>query len=198
MGNTPNPVVKQESIRVRSDAPCKVLLIGDDKVGKTSMIDRFFDNKFHETYLQTIGCDFRKYEDNDLKMLIWDLAGAERFRSIVTSYFRGAAGIFVVYDISNRQSFENIKGWMDSIDVYVSDKKEIKFVLVGNKTDLDKERKVTQEEGVKMAKQYNMEFFETSVKDNTNIIKCIDKMTILLRNSSLGYTNEATHVSAIK
>ena len=108
-------------------------------------------------------------------MQLWDTAGQERFKSITSSYFKGAKGAFIVYDITRRETFESIPTWYRDIK-NLSDNKNIAVTLIGNKSDLQEERKVTEEEGRKVAEMNNMAFIETSAKDGTNIINVFESM----------------------
>ena len=121
--------------------------------------------------MSSIGVDFKtkQIEINDrvIKMQIWDTAGHEKFRTITTSYYKSAHAIIVLYDITDETSFENIKNWMIDIDKF--GKQGVLKVLIGNKKDLEKQRKVTKEAGESLANKYGINFFEVSAKDNTNI-----------------------------
>ena len=121
--------------------------------------------------MSSIGVDFKtkQIEINDrvIKMQIWDTAGHEKFRTITTSYYKSAHAIIVLYDITDETSFENIKNWMIDIDKF--GKQGVLKVLIGNKKDLEKQRKVTREAGESLANKYGINFFEVSAKDNTNI-----------------------------
>ena len=121
--------------------------------------------------MSSIGVDFKtkQIEINDrvIKMQIWDTAGHEKFRTITTSYYKSAHAIIVLYDITDETSFENIKNWMIDVDKF--GKQGVLKVLIGNKKDLEKQRKVTREAGESLANKYGINFFEVSAKDNTNI-----------------------------
>lgn len=149
----------------------KILIIGDTSVGKSSMLVRFADNSFSGSYISTIGVDFKiktvNVDNNVVKLQIWDTAGQERFRTITQSYYKGSNGIIVVYDISNKDSFDNIKNWMVDIVKYAS--QNIQLFLIGNKSDLDTQRQVSVEEGQQFATSRNMIFFETSAKNGLNV-----------------------------
>ncbi|KAI0927851.1 GTP-binding protein of the rab, variant 2 [Taiwanofungus camphoratus] len=121
----------------------KLLLIGDSGVGKSCLLLRFAEDAFTDSYLSTIGVDFKirtiELEGKTVKLQIWDTAGQERFRTIAAAYYRGAHGIVVVYDVTDNESFENVKGWLHEIERYASE--TVKKLLIGNKSDLV-ERKV--------------------------------------------------------
>ena len=150
----------------------KILLLGDSSVGKTCFLMRYADNTFQEIHMSTIGLDYKlknvQLDDGKIvKIQIWDTAGQDRFRSITKNYYKGAHGIILIYDVTSRKTFENIKNWVKQIKEEVSDK--VTIILVGNKIDDETNRKVSTEEGEAMAKEVNLEFFETSAKSGTNI-----------------------------
>jgi Ras-related protein Rab-1A len=158
----------------------KLLLIGDSGVGKSSMLLRFADNEFTGNYISTIGVDFKirtiKQNDKIIKLQLWDTAGQERFRTITTSYYRGSHGILIIYDITDRVSFNNIKLWLNECENFAS--KGVIKILVGAKCDLKEKRKVSVEEATEFAENNNMQFIETSSKDTINI----DNAFIMLAN----------------
>ena len=150
----------------------KILLLGDSSVGKTCFLMRYVNNTFQDVHMSTIGLDYKlksvQLDDgNIIKIQIWDTAGQDRFRSITKNYYKGAHGIILIYDITNKQTFQNVQNWITTIKEEVSDK--VKIVLVGNKIDEEESRKVTTEEGQQMAKQYGLDFHETSAKTGINI-----------------------------
>ena len=149
----------------------KILLLGDSSVGKTCFLKRYTDNTFQDAYLSTIGFDF-KFKDVILKsgkkvrVQLWDTAGQERFRTIAKSYYKGAHGIILIYDVSNQKTFDNMKKWLTQIKEEAPSK--ICILLIANKIDLE-ERVVSKEEGEALAKSYNLNIFESSAKDNINV-----------------------------
>ncbi|EAS06418.3 small guanosine triphosphatase family Ras-related in brain (Rab) family protein (macronuclear) [Tetrahymena thermophila SB210] len=148
----------------------KILLIGNSGVGKTCMLMRYSENQFTYNFYNTIGVDFKikalRLEDKNIKLQIWDTAGQDRFRTITCSYYRGAHGILIVYDITERESFDNVKTWMVEIEKHA--KKGVQKMLIGNKSDCSN-RAVSYEEGFELAKQYQIPFAETSAKNASNI-----------------------------
>ncbi|EPR60203.1 small GTP binding protein rab1a, putative [Toxoplasma gondii ME49] len=149
----------------------KLLLIGDSGVGKSCLLLRFADDTYTESYISTIGVDFKirtiDLDGKTVKLQIWDTAGQERFRTITSSYYRGAHGIIIVYDVTDRESFNNVKNWMMEIDKYAME--GVSKLLVGNKCDLTSKRTVTYEEGKEFADSCNMRFIETSAKNAHNV-----------------------------
>ena len=142
----------------------KLIVIGDENVGKTSIINRFKNNQFSPEYEPTVGLDFQSIpiliDDQSVTLLLYDTAGQEKFKSLIPLYTNEANIILLIYDISNKESFENIGKWFDSLNNI--NKEEVVFALVGNKSDLDFNRKVTKEEAESYAKEHNYVFQEVS------------------------------------
>jgi Ras-related protein Rab-18 len=151
-------------------ATLKILIIGQSGVGKSSLLLRFTDDVFDPDQPATIGVDFKvktlDVEGNLVKLAIWDTAGQERFRTLTPSYYRGAQGAILVYDVSSRQSFERLDPWLQELNNY-STKSNIVKMLVGNK--IDKERVVSREEGLQFARRHAMLFIEASAKSREGV-----------------------------
>ncbi|CAE7203048.1 RABE1A [Symbiodinium pilosum] len=149
----------------------KLLLLGDSAVGKSSLLMRFCESKFDANFVLTIGVDFKwkqvERENRKLKIQVWDTAGQERFRTITPAYYRAAMGVVICYDITDKASFEHIDYWLQQLEQHGDE--GVQRVLVGNKSDLSENRKVTREEGEKLAAQYSMKFFETSAKTGQEV-----------------------------
>jgi len=149
----------------------KLLLIGDSGVGKTCILFRFSEDAFNTTFISTIGIDFKiktiELRGKKIKLQIWDTAGQERFHTITTSYYRGAMGIMLVYDITNAKSFDNIAKWLRNIDEHANE--DVERMILGNKCDMEDKRVVSKERGDGIAKEHNIKFLETSAKTNINI-----------------------------
>lgn len=149
----------------------KLVFLGEQSVGKTSLITRFMYDSFDNMYQATIGIDFLSktmyLEDRTVRLQLWDTAGQERFRSLIPSYIRDSSVAVVVYDISNAKSFQNTRKWID--DVRAERGNDVIIVLVGNKTDLNDKREVTTQQGEEEAKRYNLMFVETSAKMGHNV-----------------------------
>ena len=153
------------------DVKYKIMVLGESKVDKTQLIKRYTKNVFGGVYLTTVGMDFQdkiiEIEDKKVRLQIWDTAGQERFRNVTKSYFQSSQGLVLVYDITDRESFEKLNFWVDNIKNNAPE--NAKFILVGNKCDLANERKVSYEEGENYAKNLNIKFFEASARDGTNV-----------------------------
>ena len=152
----------------------KVLILGDCSVGKTSLLIRYIDGKYNDSeLLSSVGMDlkikFLKYQDRDIQLELWDTAGQERFHSITNNFLKHSDGVVILYDITNKETFVNIKYWVKSINESLNIK-DIEVVLVGNKCDCDDfDRDVTYEEGKEVADKYGVDFFETSCKEDINV-----------------------------
>ncbi|KIM49279.1 hypothetical protein M413DRAFT_438459 [Hebeloma cylindrosporum] len=149
----------------------KLLLIGNSGVGKSCLLLRFADDTYTESYISTIGVDFKirtiELEGKTVKLQIWDTAGQERFRTITSSYYRGAHGIIVVYDVTDDESFTSVKQWLQEIERYASE--GVNKLLVGNKSDLTSKKVVEYSVAKEFADQLNIPFLETSAKNATNV-----------------------------
>ncbi|CAO2170338.1 unnamed protein product, partial [Urochloa humidicola] len=178
---TPRPVA---AMNPEYDYLFKLLLIGDSGVGKSCLLLRFADDSYLESYISTIGVDFKirtvEQDGKTIKLQIWDTAGQERFRTITSSYYRGAHGIIVVYDVTDQESFNNVKQWLNEIDRYASE--NVNKLLVGNKCDLAESRVVSYEAGKALADEIGIPFLETSAKDATNVEKAFMTMAGEIKN----------------
>ena len=154
----------------------KVLLLGNSDVGKSSLLLRFVDQVWNDSFVPTIGVDFKvktvEIGDKKIKMQIWDTAGQERFRNVVSTYFRGSNGILLIYDVTNKDSFKNLESWLIEIEKNASE--NVLKILIGNKNDLVDDKEITTEEGQKFANRNNMQFIETSAKMNTNVTEAFE------------------------
>ena len=140
-------------------------------MGKSSLLLRFSDDSFTDSYISTIGVDFKIQTlvlgDKTVKLQVWDTAGQERFRTITASYYRGAQGIIVVYDVTNQISFDNLAKWLDEIDRYAGE--HVNRVIVGNKADLEEKRVVPTEVAQIYAEELEITFLEASAKNSKNV-----------------------------
>ncbi|KAL4714044.1 hypothetical protein ACJJTC_008398 [Scirpophaga incertulas] len=149
-----------------------VMLLGDSGVGKTCMLVRFRDGTFLAgNYISTVGIDFRNkvvtVDGIKVKLQIWDTAGQERFRSVTHAYYRDAHALLLLYDVTNKSSFDNIRAWLGEIREYAQD--DVVIMLLGNKSDSGLERAVRREEGQRLAREYQVAFMETSAKTGLNV-----------------------------
>ncbi|KAF7488078.1 Ras-related protein Rab-10 [Sarcoptes scabiei] len=170
----------------------KLLLIGDSGVGKTCILFRFSDDAFQTTFISTIGIDFKiktiDLKGKRIKLQIWDTAGQERFHTITTSYYRGAMGIMLVYDITNIKSFDNIAKWLRNIDEHASE--DVEKMILGNKCDMTEKRVVSKARGENIAREHGIRFLETSAKANINIDQAfLDLAEAILNKQTIGLIN---------
>jgi len=160
----------------------KLVLLGDQSVGKTSIIIRFTDDKFDSSYQATIGIDFLSkimyLEDRTIRLQLWDTAGQERFRSLIPSYIRDSSVAVIVYDVTNRSSFLDCDTWISN--VRAERNAEVPIFLVGNKIDLTDKRQVSTEEGERKAKELGAHFAETSAKTSVNIKQLFKQIALSL------------------
>ncbi|XP_065645198.1 ras-related protein Rab6 isoform X2 [Hydra vulgaris] len=149
----------------------KLVFLGEQSVGKTSLITRFMYDSFDSTYQATIGIDFLSktmyLEDRTVRLQIWDTAGQERFRSLIPSYIRDSSAAIVVYDITNTNSFAQVDKWIEDVRAERGD--DVVIMLVGNKTDLTDKRRISMEQGEKKAKELGVIFIESSAKTAHNV-----------------------------
>ena len=160
------------------DYKFKIMILGESKIGKTCFITRYTNNNFSGAYLTTVGIDFQSkiitLNNKTIKLQLWDTAGQERFRNITKNYYQTSHGFIVAYDISENESFKYVKHWLN--DINNNAPKNVKVILIGTKCDL--ERKISKEEGEKIALENNIKFFETSAKDNINVKETFESLTL--------------------
>ncbi|KAF5284645.1 hypothetical protein FQR65_LT13476 [Abscondita terminalis] len=164
----------------------KLLIIGDSGVGKSSLLLRFADNTFSGSYITTIGVDFKirtvTIDGQRIKLQIWDTAGQERFRTITSTYYRGTHGVIVVYDVTNGESFANVKRWLHEIEQNCD---VVNRILVGNKNDCPDRKVVLTEDAKRFADTMGIQLFETSAKDNINVEEMFVSVTRLVLRAKL-------------
>ncbi|KAL5245390.1 hypothetical protein ACI65C_012800 [Semiaphis heraclei] len=149
----------------------KIIVVGDMNTGKTSIIERYCDKHFIEYYRPTTGIDLKKktinFENKSIVLNIWDTAGTEKYQSLIQLYYRGAVGLFIIYDVTNLDSLHNLDTWMRNIDDFAPS--NVVRILIGAKCDMESNRKVSTEEGKMVAKHFGIPFFEVSSKNNVNV-----------------------------
>lgn len=158
----------------------RLLTLGDNTAGKSSLINQYTFNEFNQDIQSTIGIDFRiksaTLEGINVHIQIWDTAGQERFKTITRNYYRGARGILLMYSIIDKESFDSLDRWYREIQTYAED--GIPIALIGTKTDLESKRKVTREQGEKYASDHGFLFFETSAKTGSHIAEAIEALSV--------------------
>lgn len=170
-----------------------LLTIGNQAVGKTAILNQFIDGQFLPT-LQTTGQEFRvvertiKIDNEDVtqKVKIWDSSGQERFRSIVVSSAKNTNGIFLVYDVTSQKTFDDLQGWIQSIEEEAKDLKTFPFIIMANKIDLEEERVISHEQGKAFAASKKMPYFETSAKTGQGLKEALDYLITAAAKSVMG------------
>ena len=168
------------------DQSVKTVVVGDSCVGKTCILFRFVRDAFEESAQPTLGVEFMskivETRKRRIELQLWDTAGQELFRSVTRGYYRGSVGAFIVYDITRRDSFENVAGWLT--DVKSTARADVVCVLIGNKCDLEELREVSTQEAEEFAQKNKMQFFETSAKTGENIeqamMACLNKIDVII------------------
>jgi len=159
----------------------KIVVIGDGAVGKTSLIARFAEKTFKAEYKPTLGTNIiikeLKVGDNNIKLLLWDIAGQAKWRDVRHLYYRGAQGCIVVYDVTRPGTFDSVPEWYKDLIKFSG---EVPRILLANKIDLTDIRKIQQEDGLKMAEEMNAEYYETSAKDGTQVNEAFEKISELI------------------
>ena len=182
---------------VNFDYLFKYIIIGDAAVGKSNILLKYAHNQFKSEYQLTIGVEFgaknMNLNNKVYRIQVWDTAGQENFRSITRAYYKNSVCALIVYDISNKESFDNVSIWVD--DCRNQSPKTITLILVGNKSDLEAERQVTYEEGEQFAKENGMMFFEVSAKTGSNIettfVKSAMEIAKKIENNTYDLSNES-------
>ena len=175
------------------DEKIQIILVGESGVGKTSLIRRYTNNIFNSNHLETIGIEFynkeEKINNKIIQIKFWDTAGQEIFHSLTKNFYRKADGIIIVYDITNKESFERIQDWIKSIYDNTDTYKEIQMIIVGNKIDLEEMREVTKEDGIKIGKYYEIDFYEASAKNAEGVNNFMIKIIRDILNNKVNNRN---------
>ena len=168
--------MEEGEVSVEDLIKLKLIVVGNQGTGKSSILNRFVNETFDENYQATIGLDFHSknitIHDQDVRLIIYDTAGQEKFRSLIPMYIREAQIILFIYDISDKESFDSIPKWIQQVNDVIN--KEVVFALIGNKLDLESNRKVTFEEGKKLAEKNKYVFQEVSAKTGDNFEKLFE------------------------
>ena len=178
----------------------KIVIIGDTNVGKSNILSRYLTNEFTSNTKSTVGVElgikFLKIKNTSTKIQIWDTAGQERYQAITSSYFRGSDGCFIVYDITNETSFNNIEKWFDKI--HEENDKEIPVIIVGNKCDLENERKIPTEKAKEKAQNLKCAFYETSALKAINIEQIFEELVNTIYDKTGGNkSDDDIHIEII-
>ncbi|XP_019359791.1 PREDICTED: ras-related protein Rab-27A isoform X2 [Gavialis gangeticus] len=171
----------------------KFLALGDSGVGKTSLLYQYTDGKFNSKFITTVGIDFREKRvvyrasgpdgisgrGQRIHLQLWDTAGQERFRSLTTAFFRDAMGFLLLFDLTNEQSFLNVRNWLSQLQTHAYCENP-DIVLCGNKSDLEDQRTVKEEEAKELAEKYGIPYFETSAANGANVSKAVETLLDLI------------------
>ena len=156
----------------------KIIILGSSSVGKTCILQRGFENEFNQNALSTIGIDFKtkffKFDDTKIKVNYIDTAGQEKFRAISVNYLKGTDGVILVFDITNKETFDLLETWLNELKD--TNKSDVSKVLIGNKCDLVNERQVDAEEAKSLAENINCNYYEASAKTGQNINEALDEI----------------------
>eukprot|EP00357_Protocruzia_adherens_P019769 CAMPEP_0115006326 /NCGR_PEP_ID=MMETSP0216-20121206/20431_1 /TAXON_ID=223996 /ORGANISM="Protocruzia adherens, Strain Boccale" /LENGTH=215 /DNA_ID=CAMNT_0002372883 /DNA_START=137 /DNA_END=784 /DNA_ORIENTATION=+ len=178
----------------------KYIIIGDTGVGKSCLLMQFTDNRFRQDHEITIGVEFGSrmitIDNKQIKLQIWDTAGQESFRSITRSYYRGAAGALLVYDVTRRDTFNHLARWLE--EARQNGNPNMTIILIGNKCDMDMRRAVSTEEGEQFARENGLIFLETSAKTAHNVVEAFANTAKVIydkiQNGEVDITNEANGI----
>ena len=164
----------------------KILLVGNSSVGKSSLFLRFVDDVWNDVFVPTIGVDFKiktlKINEQNVKLQIWDTAGQERFRTIISSYYKGAQGILLVFDLTEKESFESLNNWL--IEIEKNANKNVIKILIGNKNDLEEKRVISFSQAKDFADSNGLKYVETSAKLNNNVTEAFSEIGKELMDAS--------------
>ena len=170
----------------------KMILIGDSSVGKSNILLKYLKGEFDQNSRATVGVEFGTksiaLNGKRIKIQIWDTAGQERYKSITSAYYKGAKGALIVYDITKRVTFDNIDKWIT--DLKTNGDENITIILIGNKSDLEDEREVSTEEGVKKSQACKIAFLETSALNGQNVNKAFDELIDQIYQNNCANINE--------
>ena len=187
----------QQISSINEDYLFKIIVLGDCAVGKSNILSKYSKNIFNKSSKSTIGVElttkFFKYEGKIIKVNIWDTAGQERFTSMITTYYKGAKGALLVYDITRKNTFDNIEKWLKELISINSNK--ISLCLIGNKSDLSLLRQVSKNEAQSKADKYRIKFYETSALDSSNIKHAFEDLIkdIYIKTQNNFYSEESEY-----
>ena len=178
----------------------KIILVGDIGVGKTNILSKYISNKFETDSKSTIGVELStktfNINNNKINAQIWDTAGQEKYKSLTKAYYKGALGALVIYDITQKITFENIDKWIS--DLKISADEKVSIILIGNKSDLEEKREVSKEDGENKAKLNGISFLETSALNGNNIEIAFKTLVKNVYNKCHNEFDTMAHVEIIR
>ena len=171
------------------DSTIQLLITGDSSVGKTSILTRYSNGTFKEDYIATVGIDYFSKDEiinnKSVRIKIWDTAGQERFNSLTQGFFKNAQGVIITYDVTNSDSFDNLKNWISSIKTNMQNQKiNMPVIIMGNKIDLIDDREIKTEDAEKFAEENQYKYFETSAKTGEGIDDGVRELVNQVLNDS--------------
>ncbi|CAD8091274.1 unnamed protein product [Paramecium sonneborni] len=174
----------------------KIVLVGDPRVGKSNTLTRFAFDKFEDGHKITIGVEFAQknisINGKEIKLAIWDTCGAEQYRALTKIYYQGAAGALLIFDITDRSSFDNLEKWIKDIE---QNTQSIIIMLIANKVDLQDQRKVSKQEAAQFAFEHKLAYLETSAKDGTGIQQAFEQLaTEIVKLSNLAEITQKNNI----
>ena len=186
--NSNNQTLSIKEVKdIPEDYSVKVVIVGDSGVGKSNILSRFVLDEFSNDCRATVGVELstKSYQINDkvIKLHLWDTAGQERFKSITSAYYKGAKGAVIVYDITNKESFEHVDKWLTEIRNLGG--KGISVVVCGNKCDINEGRKVSKEEGIEKSSSNGLSFLETSALNSENVEEAFQTLITEIYNNTI-------------
>ena len=181
----------------KTEKTLKIIILGSSEVGKTCILNRYFNNEFQENLLSTIGIDFQtkffKFEDDQrVRVNFIDTAGQEKFRAISVNYLKGTDGVILVFDITNKETFDLLETWLN--ELRDTNKSDVSKILIGNKSDLAEKRQVTSEDANKLAENIKCKYYEASAKTGENINEALDEIA---RISFINFSNSEERIDSI-
>ena len=180
----------------KNDKTLKIIILGSSEVGKTCILNRYFHNDFKENLLSTVGIDFQtkffKFDNQKIKVNYIDTAGEEKFRAISVNYLKGTNGVILVFDITNKETFDLLETWLNELKE--TNKADVSKVLIGNKADLAEHREVTVEDANKLADNMKCKYFEASAKTGENINEALDEIAKI---SFINFTSSEERADSI-
>ena len=185
------------------DKTIQLLVIGDSSVGKTSLITRYTNGTFKEEYLATVGLDYyskvEAINNQTINIKLWDTAGQERYKALTQNYFRNAEGVLLTFDVTNTDSFNNLKDWIGSIKTNMESKNIfLPLIIVGNKIDMEDAREINKEDAEKFVSDNNYKYFETSAKTGEGVDDAIRDLVIQVLEKSEQFEEERNERKSIK
>ncbi|KII60999.1 Ras-related protein Rab-8A [Thelohanellus kitauei] len=167
----------------RFDYMFKLLLIGESAVGKTCILYRLCEDAYNHSFISTVGIDFKmknlQIDGKIAKLQIWDTAGQERYKTITNAYYRGAMGVFIVFDLSSKSSFEKLNFWLKAVEDNCSP--NVVKMILGNKCDLSDKRAVSFEDAEEFARSHDAKYIEVSAKSGTNVVEAFTSIAKTLK-----------------